>query len=63
MVQTVCVIVNDWDRARLEAIASDRNRPQKHAERASVALASTPGGEPVQRVAARLGISHLMVWR
>ena len=40
MTQTVCVIVSASDRGRLEAIASDRNRPQKHAERARVVLAS-----------------------
>ena len=62
MAQTVCVIVSASDRERLEAIASDRNRPQKHAERARVVLASM-AGEPVQRVAARLDVSRPMVWR
>src|SRR5580692_13200683 len=62
MAQTVCVIVSASDRARLEAIASDRNRPQKHAERARVVLAST-AGDPVQRVATQLGLSRPMVWR
>jgi hypothetical protein len=36
MAQTVCVIVRKSDSERLEAIASDRSRPQKHAERARV---------------------------
>jgi hypothetical protein len=54
MAQTVCVIVSPSDRSCLEAIASDRNRPQKHAERASVVLASA-AGDPVQRVATQLG--------
>jgi transposase len=62
MAQTVCVIVSASDRGRLEAIASDRNRPQKHAERARVVLASL-AGDPLQRVAARLGVSRPMIWR
>ena len=62
MAQTVCVIVSASDRERLEAIASDRNALQKHAERARVVLASAAGG-PVQRVAARLDVSRPMVWR
>jgi transposase len=62
MAQTVCVVVSTADRARLEAIASDRNRAQKHVERARVVLASM-GGDPVQRVATRLGVSRPMVWR
>jgi hypothetical protein len=48
MAQTLYVIVSRSDRARLETIAADRNRPQKHAKRASVVLASMAGG-PVQR--------------
>lgn len=62
MAQTVCVIVSPSDKARLEAIASDRNRPQKHAARARVVLASITG-DPVQRVAAQLGVSRPMIWR
>jgi transposase len=62
MAQTVCVIVSASDRARLEVIASDRNRPQKHVERARVVLASL-AGDPLQRVAARLGVSRPMIWR
>jgi transposase len=62
MAQTVCVIVSAWDKERLEAIAADRNRPQKHVQRARVVLASVDG-DPVQRVAALLGVSRPMVWR
>ena len=62
MAQTVCVIVSASDKERLEAIVADRNRPQKHIERARVVLASA-GSDPVQRVAARLGVSRPMVWR
>ena len=62
MAQTACVIVSASDRQRLEAIAADRNQLQKHAERARIVLASTEC-DPVQRVAARLGVSRPMVWR
>ncbi|MCW3474917.1 IS630 family transposase [Limobrevibacterium gyesilva] len=62
MAQTVCVIVSASDKARLEAIVADRNRLQKHVERARVVLASARG-YPVQRVAAQLGVSRPMVWR
>ena len=62
MAQTVCVIVSPLDRQMLEAIVADRNRPQKHVERARVVLASAER-DPVQRVAARLGVSRPMVWR
>jgi transposase len=62
MAQTVCLIVSPSDRASLEAITSDRNRPRKHAERARVVLASM-AGDPVQRVAAQLGVSRPMIWR
>jgi transposase len=62
MAQTVCVIVSGSDRERLEAIASGRNRPQKHVQRARVVLASARG-EPVRYVAGLLGVSRPMVWR
>jgi transposase len=62
MAQTVCVIVRASDKERLEAIVADRNRAQKHVDRARVVLASAVG-EPVQRVAALLGVSRPMVWR
>jgi transposase len=62
MAQTVCVVLSCSDRQRLEAIVADRNRPQKHVERARIVLAATRG-EPVQRVAMRLNVSRPMVWR
>ena len=62
MAQTVCVIVSTSDRRWLQAIESDRNGLQKHAERARVVLASAQG-DPVQRVATLLGVSRPMVWR
>ena len=46
----------------LEAIVSDRNRPQKHVERARVVLAAAERG-PLQPMASRLGVSRPMVWR
>ncbi len=62
MAQTVCIILRSIDRERLAAIASDRNRQQKHLERAQVILASSEA-RPVQRIATRLGVSRPMVWR
>jgi transposase len=62
MAQTVWVVLSPSDRQTLEAIIADRNRPQKHVERAQVVLASAEPG-PVQRVAARLDVSRPMVWR
>lgn len=53
MAQTVCVIVNVEDRARLAAIIADRNRPQKYAARARIVL--LPAGPlPVLRI----GVAH-----
>jgi transposase len=62
MAQTVCVILSSSDRQMLEAIVADRNRPQKHVERARVVLAAAERG-PVQPVSRRLGVSRPMVWR
>jgi transposase len=62
MAQTVCVILSLLDRQTLAAIVADRNRPQKHVERARVVLAAAER-DPVQQVAARLGVSRPMVWR
>ena len=36
MAQTVCVLVNAEEAARLEAIVADRNRPLKHVQRARI---------------------------
>ena len=55
MAQTVCVVLNAADRSRLEAIASDRNRPR-------VVLAAV-GGQPAQQVAREAEVSRPMVWR
>lgn len=62
MAQTVSVIIRAEDRARLAAILADRNRPQKHAQRANIVLLS---GErlPVLEVARRANVSRPAVWR
>jgi hypothetical protein len=56
MAQTSCVILSGADRKRLGAIIADRNRPQKHVQRARIILHS---GErlPVLEVARRAGAS------
>jgi transposase len=62
MAHTVCVVLSSLDKQALEAVAADGNRAQKHGQRARVVLASAQG-DPVQRVAALLGVSRRMVWR
>lgn len=62
MAQTVCVLLSAADRRRLESIASDRNAPSKHVERARVVLASA-NGRAVQQVAMEVAVSRPMVWR
>jgi transposase len=62
MAQTVCVLLSALDRMRLEAIATDRNQPRKHVERARVVLSSA-NGRPVQQVATEVDVSRPMVWR
>jgi transposase len=60
--QTVCPLVSAVDRARLAAIAADRNRPQKHAARARIILHSAARLD-VAEVARRAGIGRPAVWR
>jgi transposase len=62
MAQTVCVLLNALDRMQLEAIATDRNQPRKHVERARVVLSSA-NGRPVQQVATEVDVGRPMVWR
>ena len=62
MAQTVCVLLSALDRLRFEAIATDRNQPRKHVERARVVLLSA-NGRPVQQVATEVDVSRPMVWR
>jgi Homeodomain-like domain len=62
MAQDVCVVVDAGDRAWLAAIAADRNRPQKHAQRARIVLLST---DPlsVAAIARLVAVSRPAVWR
>ena len=62
MAQTLCPLVSAEDRARLEAIVADRNRPQKHVARARIILYSAERLD-VAGVARRAGISRPAVWR
>jgi hypothetical protein len=62
MAQSVCLVVSAGDRARLEAIVADRNRPQKHVARARLVLLSADRLD-VATVARRAGISRPAVWR
>jgi len=62
MAQTVCPLVSAEDRARLAAIAADRNRSQKHAARARILLSCAEHGD-VATVAREAGMSRPAVWR
>ena len=62
MREGINVEVSAADRARLEAVAADRNSPQKHVWRARIVLATADGlgtGEIVRRT----GKSKPCVWR
>src|SRR3954464_11155501 len=62
MAQSVCLTVSAGDRARLEAIVADRNRPQKHVARARLVLLSADR-LGVGAIARRAGIGRPAVWR
>src|SRR5215204_1524468 len=62
MAQTSCVILMRGDRERLAAIISDRNRPQKHVQRARIIVHSDERLS-VLEVARRVGVSRPAVWR
>src|SRR3954471_11486840 len=62
MAQSVGLGASAEDRARLEAIVADRNRPQKHVARARLVLLSADRLD-VATVARRAGISRPAVWR
>jgi len=62
MAQTVTPLVNSADRERLAAIAQDRNRPQKHVQRAKIVLLSADRLTALE-IAARSGVSRPSVWR
>jgi len=62
MAQTVSILLDASDTARLKQIVSDRSRPHKHVQRARIVLLS---GErlSVLEVARRAGVSRPAVWR
>ena len=62
MAQTVCVVVGGADQKQLSSIAMDRKRPQKHIQRARIALLSGEG-LTVAEVARQAGVSRPAVWR
>ncbi len=62
MAQTISVIINAEDRERLAAVLSDRNRPQKHIQRARIILLSAER-LPVAQIARQAGVSRPSVWR
>src|ERR687886_1970911 len=62
MAQSVCPVISAEDRARLEAIVADRNRPQKHVARARLVLLSAERLD-VAAIARRAGIGRPAVWR
>jgi transposase len=62
MAQTISIIVSAEDRARLTALIEDRNRAQKHIQRARIILHSAER-LPVLEVAGRSGASRPAVWR
>jgi transposase len=62
MAQNICLVVDDGDRRLLASIAADRNRPQKHIQRARIVLLSAER-LPVAEVARQAGVSRPAVWR
>jgi transposase len=62
MRQGIVVEVSAADRARLEAVAADRNSPQKHAWRARIVLL-TADGLGTAEIMRRTGKSKTAVWR
>jgi transposase len=62
MSQTVSILLPASDRVRLAAIIGDRNRPQKHVQRAHIIL-HLAERLPVLEVARRSGATRPAVWR
>jgi transposase len=58
----ISITITPSDRGRLEAIAGDRNSPQKHAWRAAIVLL-TAGGVGTNEIMCRTGKSKTCVWR
>ena len=62
MGQTVNILLRPADRVLLTAVLADRNRPQKHVQRARIILLSADRLS-VLDVARQIGISRPAVWR
>ena len=62
MAQTVCILLSADDRVRLAAVIGDRNRPQKHVQRARIVLFSAERSS-VAEVARKVDVSRPAVWR
>jgi len=62
MAQTVCILLGDEDRKRLVAVIDDRDRPQKHVQRARIVVLSADR-LAVLAVARQTGASRPAVWR
>ena len=62
MREGITLEVSAADRARLEAVVADRNRPQKHVWRARIILA-TAEGLGTNAIMRRAGVSKPCVWR
>src|SRR5918998_2790995 len=62
MREGISIEVSAADRARLEAVVADRNRPQKHVWRARIILA-TADGLGTNAIMRRAGVSKPCVWR
>jgi transposase len=62
MAQSVCIFLGDEEREQLAAIVGDRNRPQKHVQRARIILLSADR-LAVLAVAWQTGASRPAVWR
>jgi len=58
----ILITLSPSDRCRLEAIAADRNTPQKHVWRAEIVLLSAEGVGTVE-IMRRTGTSKTCVWR
>jgi transposase len=62
MREGITVAVTEADRGPLEAIARDRNSPQKHVWRARIVLL-TAAGVGTNEIMRRTGTSKVTVWR
>lgn len=62
MAQTVGIIVETEDRARLAAVIGDRNRPRKHVPRANIIVLSADRLS-VMAISRQTGASRPAVWR